>query len=172
MTNTFYLSCTRERVGSNEGFWAKNGKGYTTDLRKAHVYSLDEAQKAWDKGREIDRPLCAERVNSYAIYKVDYQYIPNKTTIDNSISYVAFFRNEWDGNDVYWVSDMGMKTTNFSRAEIFPKSHIKELSDFICIPFKVANEQKRPTFNFNLINHMEMITAVGLKTPERLTLQL
>lgn len=168
MSNRFYLACTRERVGSNEGFWCKNGKGYTTDLNKAHIYTLEEAQKAWDNGREIELPLDAEQVNALAVRKVDFQYIPTKTTITDEELYVAFMPNKTDGNDVYFIAPFFVTTTNFNKAIPFPKKIAIRNNDYIFIPYSLANQKSRLTFDFNLINRRKMITAAGLIIPEHI----
>lgn len=46
MTNRFYMMCSRETVGNNASFHCHNGNGYSSDIDRAHVYTLEEAQKA------------------------------------------------------------------------------------------------------------------------------
>lgn len=169
MSNRFYLACTRNRVGSNEGFWAIDGAGYTTNLDHAHVYTLEEAQEAWNKYRVIEQPLCADQVDALAIWKVDYQYIPQTTTLTNSDEYVAYTRNRHDGNDVYWLTDL-RESLNFSEAKRYNKITASGNQDnnLVFIPFDIANSKKRRTFDYNLINHRKMITSVGLITPEHI----
>ncbi len=168
MSDRFYLACTRERVGSNEGFWCKDGKGYTTDLNKAHIYTLEEAQKAWDKGREIDQPLNADKVNALATRKVDFQYIPHQTTITDEELYVAFLRNKTDGNDVYFIAPFSLPTTDFNKAIPFPKKIAMENKDYIFISLRLAGQKSRLTFDYSLNNHRKMITAAGLITPDHI----
>lgn len=163
----FYMTCTRERVGSNEGFWCKDGAGYTTNLDKAHVYTLDEAQKAWDKGREIDIPISIDEVYKLSRFKVDHQYIPSKTTITESNDYVCYIYNEYDGNDVLFITG-GLPSTDFSYAKSFTKDDIKDISwaRHIFIPRELADKVKRRTFDFKLIDYMKMTFSTGLKAPE------
>lgn len=52
MSNRFYMMCLRETVGNNASFHCHNGNGYSSDIDRAHVYTLEEAQKAWNCGRE------------------------------------------------------------------------------------------------------------------------
>ncbi|EFT5660644.1 hypothetical protein NL985_005165, partial [Escherichia coli] len=56
MSNRFYMMCSRETVGNNASFHCHNGNGYSSDIDLAHVYTLEEAQKAWNCGRDIDQP--------------------------------------------------------------------------------------------------------------------
>lgn len=60
MSNRFYMMCLRETVGNNASFHCHNGNGYSSDIDRAHVYTLEEAQKAWNCGRDIDQPVCAD----------------------------------------------------------------------------------------------------------------
>ena len=64
MTNRFYMMCSRETVGNNASFHCHNGNGYSSDIDRAHVYTLEEAQKAWNCGRDIDQPVCADSVDA------------------------------------------------------------------------------------------------------------
>lgn len=45
MSNRFYMMCLRETVGNNASFHCHNGNGYSSDIDRAHVYTLEEAQK-------------------------------------------------------------------------------------------------------------------------------
>ena len=56
----YYLQDTRGFVGNCPLWWVLNGNGYTTDLRKAQKYTLDEAMRQ-HRCRESDLPwLCSE----------------------------------------------------------------------------------------------------------------
>ena len=57
-----YLACFRHNVGSNIGWPGFNGKGYTTHVDQAHVYTLEQAQVAWDNARSIDQPIAVHHV--------------------------------------------------------------------------------------------------------------
>lgn len=169
MSNRFYLACTRNRVGSNEGFWVQDGAGYTTNLDKAHVYTLEEAQKAWNSYREIEQPLCADQVDALAVWKVDYQYIPHDTTLTDTDEYVAYIWNRHDGNDVYFLTEF-RESLNFLEAKKYSKISASENKDdsLVFIPFDLADSKKRRTFDFSLINRRKMITSAGLITPDHI----
>ncbi|MES2319957.1 MAG: hypothetical protein V4631_20955 [Pseudomonadota bacterium] len=53
--NQFYLQDSRSYVGNDLLFWSKDGKGYTTDVSKAQVYSREQAL-AQHQSRETDIP--------------------------------------------------------------------------------------------------------------------
>lgn len=70
----FYLQDSRSYVGNDVRWWAKDGKGYTTDLRKAHVYTKEEAVKQHES-RETDIPWPKEYIDARTRPAVDMQYI-------------------------------------------------------------------------------------------------
>ncbi len=72
--DAFYLQDSRGYVGNDMLFWAKDGKGYTTDLSNAHVYTKDEAYRQ-HAIRETDIPWPKEYIDSKARPAVDRQYL-------------------------------------------------------------------------------------------------
>lgn len=74
MNNEYYLQDSRGYVGNDMLFWAKNGQGYTTDLRKAQVYTKDEAVRQ-HQCRETDIPWPKEYIDSKTRPAVDVQYV-------------------------------------------------------------------------------------------------
>ena len=178
MKDRFYLACFRDNVGSNVGFHRKDGKGYTTNFEEAHVYTREEAQRAWDSGREIDQPICADSVDALTVYKVDCQYIPISTYIprdvDENTVFVAFIARKWDGNDVYWCSEtehLG-RSLDFSKAMQFKYGSLPTLKNRnVYIPLEMAEKKKRKTFDFSKFDRRKMVQSAGLKQPEWLKQQ-
>lgn len=165
-SNRFYMACFRDNVGTNVSFHAKNGKGYTTDLDKAEVLTREQAQNWWNGAREFEMPLCADRIDKLAVFHVDCQYIPCESEkAPAGESYVAFKKGSWDGNDVYWVTEMGGATTDFSKAFVTTYRVDLVSPNVVIIPFKLADEVKRRTFNERYINRRKMVQAAGLITP-------
>lgn len=74
MSNEYYLQDSRDYVGNDMLFWAKNGQGYTTDLRNAQVYTKDEAVKQ-HQCRETDIPWPKEYIDSQTRPAVDFQCV-------------------------------------------------------------------------------------------------
>lgn len=70
----FYLQDSRGYVGNDVQWWAKDGKGYTTDLSKAHVYTKADAV-AQHEMRETDIPWPKEYIDAKTRPAVDMQYI-------------------------------------------------------------------------------------------------
>lgn len=169
MKDRFYLACFRDNVGSNVAFHGSGGRGYSTDLDKADTYTLEQAQRAWEMGREYDQPISAEHIDALAVWKVDMQYIPSETVINDSVRFwVAFQKGCYDGNDVYWLTDK-LPSTDFTKAKRF---HLNEVSlsdtDIVYVPMYVAQDQKRRTFDYSKLNKRKMIQGAGLKIPERI----
>lgn len=71
---SFYLRDTRSNTGSSCMFWAENGNGYTTNLDRAHVYTLEEAQSHFND-RHTDVPLSKALVDELVTVRVDHQYL-------------------------------------------------------------------------------------------------
>ena len=76
----FYLQDKRQYVGNDLLFWAKDGKGYTTDLRKAHVYTKEEAFKQ-NRMRDTDIPWPKEYIDSKVRPAVDHQHVDIKEAL-------------------------------------------------------------------------------------------
>lgn len=166
-SNRFYLACFRDNVGTNVSFHCKEGRGYSTDLDRAHVYTREEAQFEWGRVREFELPLCADRVDALAEWHVDHQGIPCESQIvDGCTQYVAYQRQRWNGNDVFWLSDGRLPTCNFELATVFPNPIGAGTGDAIWLPFEVANKAKRRCIDDSLINRRSMCQAAGLITPE------
>lgn len=164
MDKRFYLICTRETVGSNASFWCHDGHGYNSSIDKAHVYTLEEAQSHWNTGRDIDQPVCADSVDALAIVHVDHQHVSCETIIEPGCNqYVAFKKGCWDGNDLYWVSNGALPTTDFMQAALFDKPG--DPTDLVWLPFHIADAAKRRTFPIAMLDHRRMVQAAGLRVP-------
>jgi len=163
-SDRFYLVCLRETVGSNLSFHVHSHGGYSTDLDKARVLNREEAQRFWNGAREIDLPVCADRVDSEALIHVDYQNLPIESQIDDQCrDYVAFRQGMWDGNDVYWLTDNGELSTDFTQAARHREPVSKE--SFVSVPFALADSVKRRTFPVAKLNQRKLVQAAGLIIP-------
>jgi len=70
----FYLQDSRSYVGNDMLFWAKDGAGYTTDMRHAHVYTKAEAV-AQHQVRGTDIPWPKKYIDARTRPAVDMQYV-------------------------------------------------------------------------------------------------
>ncbi len=166
MKNRFYMACLRDTVGNNVSFHCVDGYGYSTDIGKAHVYTKEEAQRDWERGRDFDLPLCADEVDALAVWHVDCQLIPSTTTIEPGCTeYVGFVKGRWDGNDVFWLTRTTAKT-DFSQAVSFEAS--EQDPDVVYLPRHMAEKVKRRTIQIQNVTRRKMITAAGLVTPDHI----
>lgn len=168
MKNRFYMMCLRETVGSNASFHCHNGNGYSSDIRQAHVYTREEAQRRWDYGRTIDLPVSADDIDALAMWHTDHQRLSCDSQITPDCrEYVAYVRGTWNGNDVYWLQDIGLPTDDFSKARVFSEAR-QDDKELVWLPFAVADAIKRPTFNIHQLNRRVMVQGAGLVTPDHI----
>lgn len=74
MSELFYLQDSRSYVGNDMLFWAKDGKGYTTDLRQAEVFSKEDVITR-HRCRETDIPWPKDYIDARTRPAVDMQYV-------------------------------------------------------------------------------------------------
>lgn len=79
----FYLQDSRSYVGNDVLWWARDGKGYTTDLSKAQVYTREEAQRQHDM-RRSDIPWPKAYIDAKTRPAVDMQYIKRDEALADS----------------------------------------------------------------------------------------
>ncbi|MBP0714870.1 hypothetical protein ABXK61_16315 [Burkholderia sola] len=73
MTDLFYLQDSRSFVGNDVMWWA-DPDGYTTDLRKARLFTRDDAQQQHNI-RKTDIPWPKEYIDGKTRPAVDFQYL-------------------------------------------------------------------------------------------------
>jgi len=74
VSDEYYLQDSRSFVGNDVLWWAQSGNGYTTDLRKAKIYTREEAQ-AMHAARPSDIPWPKEYIDGKTRPAVDFQYL-------------------------------------------------------------------------------------------------
>ena len=178
--NRFYLVSPHRNVGSNVSFHAIDGKGYTTDLDKCHLFSHTEIQKKVDDGHirclnQQGIPLSADHVDELAVLHVDMQYLnPDDdcypTKIDINDEYVVVNKNAgYDGNDVAFVGLFAGASFDYSKKSVFSGNDIDQLrtdSDLdgrhIVYPKSLTDRIERRTFQERNINRRKMIQGAGI----------
>lgn len=70
----YYLQDSRCYVGNDVLWWAIDRKGYTTDLRQAHIFTKSEAEKQ-RRTRRTDIPWAKSYIDSKSRPTVDHQTI-------------------------------------------------------------------------------------------------
>lgn len=83
MSDLFYLQDSRGYVGNDVLWWALEGNGYTTDLRRAQTYTKDEAQRMHN-ARPTDIPWPKEYIDAKTRPAVDMQYIKCDEALDGT----------------------------------------------------------------------------------------
>lgn len=68
----FYLQDARTYIGNDMLWWRKDGNGYTTDLRQAHVFTQADVDKGASRDTDIFWPVAY--INSLARPAVDMQH--------------------------------------------------------------------------------------------------
>lgn len=112
----FYLQDSRSHVGDGLTFWAKDGKGYVTDLDKAELYTAEQATSH----RDTDIPWPRDYIDARAHYGVDCQLMDEAASdsmlVPNCRVYLHVPR-DWNGNDVFWIGwGKGQVTADLGRA--------------------------------------------------------
>ncbi|MFQ2114716.1 hypothetical protein ACK334_00210 [Aeromonas veronii] len=168
----FYLRDSRSNTGSSCMFWALNGNGYTSNLDKAHVYTLEEAQSYFND-RHTDVPLSKALVDELVTVRVDHQYLDESQggeVVDGGEYVIHVSRGDYDGNDVYWKAERGC-TANLSDALVLTKDEAEQamrfLDDAVIYPFLYVVSISRRTFQARNINERRMITVSGIRKPKR-----
>ena len=49
----YYMQDARQYVGNSMSWWAKDYHGYVCDIKKAHIFTLEEAKKASLRNTDI-----------------------------------------------------------------------------------------------------------------------
>ena len=171
MKDRFYK--TNGYVGSSVLFWAIDGRGYTTNIDLAHVYTREETQRDVDNGwlRDKDEfPLCADDVEALSQWRVDHQFVektyPEFT--DPNDEYVLIKKQFWDGNDLAFSNGVDFDL-DYSKAASVSGSYIdhkfkygRRGLQFYAVPRYHTDEIARRTFQKQNINRRKMITAAGI----------
>lgn len=173
MSQLFYLRDSRSNVGSTCLFWAQDGCGYTSDLNKAHVYTLEEAQRKLNS-RHTDVPLCKELVDELATVRFDHQYLGNEGEKSGCDEYVIRVGDRTDGNDVYWLT-VDFSSVSYKASAVFAYQvalvRVNELKTQGIVATIYAKTDidaiARRTFQTANINERRMITAAGIRKPKR-----
>lgn len=73
VSDKFYLQDSRSYVGNDILFW-RDGGGYTTDLSKAEIFTMEEAVRK-NQSRETDIPWPKDYIDIKTRPAVDMQYV-------------------------------------------------------------------------------------------------
>lgn len=123
MIDQFYLQDSRSHayVGDGLSFWAKDRKGYVTDLAKAEVYTLAQATGH----RDTDIPWSKAYVDARARVGVDCQYVTLSEALDQFPGASEFYIQKpqcWNGNNLIWMTPGGQFSSDLLKAAVVPAS--------------------------------------------------
>lgn len=167
MSDLFYLQDSRSNVGTGATWWAKDGKGYTTNLDKAEQFTRDRAVGQYEC-RETDLPWPKAYIDERHHVGVDCQYVkPDESALaaDGERRFYAAYRGEWNGNDLRWLAKTGGRTSNLNNAKQFSVDHVPGLSarGYQALPATYIDGKSRRLVSVERMNHMEALRTCGLK---------
>ncbi|WP_116865694.1 hypothetical protein [Pseudomonas syringae] len=118
----FYLQDSRPHayVGDGLSFWAKDGKGYVTDLSKAELYTIEQATGH----RDTDIPWPKEYVDARTRIGVDCQLVTLAEALLEHPDAGHFYIQKpqsWNGNNLIWMREDGGFTSDLSKAVRVPR---------------------------------------------------
>ena len=146
-------------------FWVKDGRGYSTDLSRAEVFSHEEAQKRADHQDDFV-PLCKSKVDELATIRVDMQHLRLNNLDFSKGIVIQRHPARYDGNDIFFDDGAGGYTSDYSEAKVYADiDALEALSNQQGIVLSKAflDTICRPTIQVQNINHRKMITAAGIK---------
>jgi len=68
----YYMQDNRQYVGNSMSWWAKDGRGYTCDIRKAHVFTIGEAKNRSQRSSDVLWPK--EYIDKRISHHIDMQH--------------------------------------------------------------------------------------------------
>lgn len=167
MTNLFYLQDSRSNVGSFAMWWAKEGKGYTTNLDHAEQYTLEQAVKHYE-WRETDLPWPMAYIDARSTTGVDFQYVDKESAAEAAVTESRFysaFQMEWDGNDMVWQAAQGGSTANLEEARTFSAGHVVGLAarGYWPLPVGYIDSKSRRRIATSNLSHKDALRGAGVK---------
>jgi len=84
MEQQFYLQDKRQYVGNDILWWAKDGKGYTTDVSEAEVFTKERALKQNACRPAIDIPWLKSYVDSKTRPVIDMQIACSSDSLEGT----------------------------------------------------------------------------------------
>lgn len=170
----FYLQDSRSHVGDGLTFWAKEGRGYVTNLDQAEVFTFEQATRH----RDTDIPWPKEHIDEHAHWGVDCQLMDEKANaaaLTPGCFVHVQFPGEWNGNDVYWIGDEGQLTTNVGvaarlildqAAEHYAEA-VKANAGLLWAADYIDTIRRRLVHRRN-VNHKQALRTAGVELPKTL----
>lgn len=169
----FYLQDSRDYVGDGLSFWAQGG-GYTTNIDKAEVRTRARAV-GQHECRETDIPWPKTYVDARARIGVDCQNVTLSEALDKYPGAAEFYIQKpqcWNGNNLIWLCEDGVFTSDLSRAVVVPRAHtvnwIGKLgqSGAVVWPKPYIDAHARRLVERDDVNIKEALRGTGIKLVE------
>lgn len=173
----FYLQDSRNHayVGDGLSFWAKDGKGYVTDLAKAELFTLDQATGY----RDTDIPWPKDYIDARTRLGVDCQVVEINEAFASiaevAPSKVEFYLQKpkaWNGNNLIWLCEGGVFTSDLSRAVRVPAAHVPEWtrkfgqSGAVAWPYTYIDAHSRRLVERDDVSIKEALHGTGIELPK------
>jgi len=168
----FYLQDSRSHVGDGMMFWAKEARGYVTNLDQAELFTFEEACRH----RDTDIPWPKEYIDVRAHYGVDCQLMDDDRRIAGLQAGARVYVHvpgDWNGNDVYWVSEQrGKVTENLQQARCmdleiaqFTYANHAGQGTRVFWPAAYIEEIRRRLVHRQNVDHRQALRVAGVKMP-------
>jgi hypothetical protein len=170
--NLYYLQDSRGCAGTRIMFWAIDGKGYTSNINAAHVYSESKA-RSMNNNRDTDIPLLKSIIDAAAEKTLDHQNIEKSTKTPAAYGHGFFYLmidNRFDGNDVVFFPS----TTSLIDAKKYCEREAQELinrsANLTAVHVNYAESIARLSVGYS--NTLRDEAAMpNLKKPEKIKIQ-
>ncbi|KPX60505.1 hypothetical protein ALQ99_01788 [Pseudomonas syringae pv. lapsa] len=167
----FYLQDSRDHayVGDGLSFWAKEGKGYVTDLAKAEIYTIEQATSH----RDTDIPWPKEYVDARKRLGVDCQCVTHLEALQQHPDAAEFYIQKpqaWNGNNLIWLTTDGSYTSDLSKAVKVARTDTMKLigtpGGSIVWPCAYIEARSRRLVERDDVSIKEALHGTGIKIPK------
>lgn len=169
----FYLQDSRDHayVGDGLAFWAPKGVGYVTDLDKAELYTREQATSH----RDTDIPWPKAYIDARTRTGVDCQYVEISEALEQYPGAAEFYVQKpkaWNGNNLLWLCEDGVFTSNLSKAIRVPLAHIAiwlgkvGQGGAVAWPCAYIDAHSRRLVERDDVNIKEALRGTGIKLPK------
>lgn len=166
----FYLQDARSCTGNDMMWWAQDGNGYTSNIDKAHVYSLEDAMRQFEM-RGFDMPWPKGYIDGLTHPAVDLQYLKQEdvSAVQDELFYVNL-TNQMVGNDAMWIATCG-RSSNLSDAKLFTRAQAEEACKVhlfgFAWPKSYIDGKARMVMNVERADRKDASKACGQDLPKR-----
>lgn len=165
----FVLQNSRSNTGDRLMFWASNAAGYTTNLDAAQRYTKEQATSQ-NESRESDLPWPLAYLMDRHTLAVDCQNVKLdevEAQLPDAGHCYLYADGAWNGNDLYWLTDDGDITDDFSRAHAFPANIAKSMAGrehhkVSLAPVDLIDSLVRKVVSSSKVNHREALRGTGI----------